>query len=387
MQVGRSSIPSGAALSHNGSGPILPVAEGSGDAGGPLLREALAGSRDGLVAAFMALDDVDASVKCILRRADETLVSARFDIEPRYGRGHWEFLRLGRDVFAIILNAQYAARTTMYARGEDLIEFHFRLSGDFHLATPGESFDLSSGVMMIIRQPVGCDAIEHFGGAGARESCVSLYCYPSFIERIFGDLENLTGCALNPMLGQHCDHLRAFRSALYPGLARLVLDLAIAQHRQGALLVRAEALATQIICEVLTNFCEQKPSQSLSSTTLSDRDVACLRAAREIVAAEYAPAPSIEKLSRRVGLSATKLKQGFRLLYGETIMDFATDLRMKAAKALLRKKDEPIGNVAETLGFTHQNSFTVAFRRHFGVLPREYRRDPFSFDRRDEAGA
>ena len=78
-----------------------------------------------------------------------------------------------------------------------------------------------------------------------------------------------------------------------------------------------------------------------------------------------------------VGMSSTKLKSGFRALFGKTIHDYANGLRMDYACELLRKGDAPIASVSERLGYEYQNSFTVAFKRHFGVLPKEYRRSPF----------
>jgi AraC-like DNA-binding protein len=79
-------------------------------------------------------------------------------------------------------------------------------------------------------------------------------------------------------------------------------------------------------------------------------------------------------------LSATKLKSGFKALFGKSISHFANELRMQHALELLRKSDSSILLVAETLGYEYQNSFTVAFRRHFNVLPKDYRRDPMVLD-------
>ena len=76
-------------------------------------------------------------------------------------------------------------------------------------------------------------------------------------------------------------------------------------------------------------------------------------------------------------MCTTKLKRGFRALFDQTIHEYANGLRMDYAGELLKNRDIPIAEVAEKLGYKYQNSFTVAFKQHTGLLPKEYRRLAF----------
>ena len=46
---------------------------------------------------------------------------------------------------------------------------------------------------------------------------------------------------------------------------------------------------------------------------------------------------------------------------------------MQHALALLRENQLPVARVAEAVGYSHQTSFATAFRRHFGLSPKDAR--------------
>lgn len=350
------------------------------------------GIRAGLVGQCLRLEDAfrhlerssNPTALRTLERSKATLAGARYDIHPSMGKGFWELLRLGTDLFVVITDVQYTKKISIPVLGEDFIEFHFRLSGNLQIVDAKQELDVSKGSLLIWRQPEGCDIIEYLNSDGQRDSSVTIYCRPSLLERCFGAYGTALDAELAETLAPTCDKIRSLKAALYPGLMKLVVDLASPSTRDGIGLVCAEALVIQIIGEVLRNVQLQKQSQVVD-VRMSDRDVDCLRLAREVLVREHAPAPTIEELGRRVGLSPTKLKTGFRTLFGQTISDFANTLRMSTAKELLRKSDRPIAHVSAELGYEYQNSFTVAFRRQYGILPKDYRRDPLAHDRFEHA--
>lgn len=346
-----------------------------------MVREALAGRQGGLEEAFRELEKSPASSIKTLARADSTLVSARFDVPHADGKGYWEFLSLGPDLFGMVCNVHYADTVVVPVVGEDWIEFHFRLSGGLKLLEGENCVDVSTGSLLIWRQPRGFDIVEHFSFGGGRDTSVTFYCRPSFFRRHFGEAVASFDDDLAEVVGDRCGRIKALHAVLYPALSKLIVDFASSAAREGIQLVRAENLAIQIIGEVLENvsFLRAVDPQNLR---LSDRDVECLRNAREILVSQHMPPPTIDEIARRVGMSGTKLKSGFRSLFGHTIADYANDLRMTAAKDLLRKSDRPIAQVSAELGYEYQNSFTVAFRRKWGVLPKDYRRNPLAFEDR-----
>lgn len=80
-----------------------------------------------------------------------------------------------------------------------------------------------------------------------------------------------------------------------------------------------------------------------------------------------------DELCRVACMSASKLTRLFKLSEGTTPQGYARRLRMERACELLEKSDLSLAEIAESLGFVRQGSFSEAFKGHFGLTPREFR--------------
>lgn len=320
--------------------------------------------------------DPGAAVVSRLVRPHETLVGASHQFRTASETGHCGLVRLAPDLFVLNTNLSFQQDALCPVIGEDFIELHFRLSGrlSLYLEQDGGTVDVDKGSLLIWRQPQGMNIMERLQ-ADERESSMTIYLRPSALERYFGDYTATLPDNVAVGLGAASKGLFFLRMACYPRLIELVRELWSLDIVRSRGLVRAEALVMMILCEVVSML-EDAHDDSASLCRLSDTDVRCLRKARDHIRGQYTPPPTIEEIARAVGLSATKLKSGFKALFGKSISQYANDLRMDHALELLRKSDIPILLVSEALGYEYQNSFTVAFRRHFNVLPKDYRRDP-----------
>jgi AraC-like DNA-binding protein len=89
---------------------------------------------------------------------------------------------------------------------------------------------------------------------------------------------------------------------------------------------------------------------------------------------QFASAPTIRQVARAVGMNDTSLKRGFRAVFGETVFSFSVRCRMQQALTLLlREQRLSVARVAEAVGYSHQTSFATAFRRYFGISPKDAR--------------
>lgn len=103
-------------------------------------------------------------------------------------------------------------------------------------------------------------------------------------------------------------------------------------------------------------------------------DLARVRLARERLLADLRDPPDLETLALDAGLSAKRLNQGFRHLYGTTVFSYLRDARLDAARAAL-EGGTPLSlkQLAWELGYGQVTNFVTAFRRRFGVPPGTYR--------------
>lgn len=83
---------------------------------------------------------------------------------------------------------------------------------------------------------------------------------------------------------------------------------------------------------------------------------------------------TIEVLAERSNLSPRHFARKFKTTFGVTPADFVQELRLDEARWLLVNAEDPIGELAETVGYTSDDTFRRAFERRFGIPPAEYRR-------------
>ena len=81
---------------------------------------------------------------------------------------------------------------------------------------------------------------------------------------------------------------------------------------------------------------------------------------------------SVETLASEVGISRVHLNRKLKELTNQTTTDFIKNIRLKRAAELLSQKKHSIAEVADMVGFQNANNFSTAFRKLFGVSPREY---------------
>lgn len=86
---------------------------------------------------------------------------------------------------------------------------------------------------------------------------------------------------------------------------------------------------------------------------------------------------TIKQISEMFKISETALKESFKYLYGEPIMSYIRRYKMQVAADTLRNEaGVKIIDLAGDLGYDSPSKFSAAFKKIFGVTPKEYREDP-----------
>ena len=85
---------------------------------------------------------------------------------------------------------------------------------------------------------------------------------------------------------------------------------------------------------------------------------------------------TIDSIASKVGINTTKLKYGFKKLFGLGIHEYQLKLRMEKAESLLIETDKDIKRIALLTGYRNNSSFNVAFKKkHAGVAPLQWRKN------------
>lgn len=83
---------------------------------------------------------------------------------------------------------------------------------------------------------------------------------------------------------------------------------------------------------------------------------------------------TIDSLSRMFLINKTTLKESFKRVYGTSLASHINLHRMEKAASMLNDKDKSLSEISRAVGFTSQSRFSEAFRKHFGISPKDYRK-------------
>ena len=115
-------------------------------------------------------------------------------------------------------------------------------------------------------------------------------------------------------------------------------------------------------------------SPAAARLRLNQRDIERLHFVRSIIEREYADPPPIVELARRAGLNQQKLKCGFKLLFGMTVFECYQTKRLAIAADLLENHQATVTEAALAAGYEYPSNFAIAFKRRYGVQPKQLRR-------------
>ncbi|WP_062057224.1 AraC family transcriptional regulator [Aquimarina longa] len=105
---------------------------------------------------------------------------------------------------------------------------------------------------------------------------------------------------------------------------------------------------------------------------VDEENVLKIRKAKEIIIARMAEPPTLQQLSKEIGLPLKKLKDGFKQIYGEPVYMFLFDYKMEVARQLLASGSYNVNEVGLKVGYSTASHFIAAFKKKFGTTPKKY---------------
>lgn len=161
-----------------------------------------------------------------------------------------------------------------------------------------------------------------------------------------------------------------FQTLILPGYRTLISEIF---HPRIDSVVPELYLSCRIISLLEIFFGDiYKNGMEANSLPVSTRDVQSLfEVERYLIDNFREPFPSINTLSRLAIMSSSKLKQSFKKAFGTGLFEYYQRNRMIKAREMLMSKAHTVTEVGEFLGYQNLSNFSVAFKKEFGVLPKD----------------
>lgn len=103
-----------------------------------------------------------------------------------------------------------------------------------------------------------------------------------------------------------------------------------------------------------------------------------LHQAERYISENYAESLSLEEIARTVQVHPVHLAREYRRHYQRTVGERVRELRFEVASKELLGTSRSLAEIALLSGYSDQSHFSVAFKKHTGMAPSEYRRHHLS---------
>ncbi len=133
--------------------------------------------------------------------------------------------------------------------------------------------------------------------------------------------------------------------------------------------IRRLSNVIHLIEKLLHSFLRQE--QATLPRTVKKNDLESMQHVEQILSSRLEGFPSLESLAHEVFMSTSKLKNLFKQVYGHTLYDYYNKNRLQRAKELLINGQCSIKQAGSEIGFSNLSHFAKAFRKEFGILPRD----------------
>jgi AraC-like DNA-binding protein len=85
---------------------------------------------------------------------------------------------------------------------------------------------------------------------------------------------------------------------------------------------------------------------------------------------------TIEEMGRLAGMSRSNFAQRFKQVVGAAPLDYLTRWRMLVAGDRLRRTNDTVAAIAQSLGYESDSAFSAAFKKAMACSPTQYRHEP-----------
>ena len=253
------------------------------------------------------------------------------------------------------------------------LTFAFMLSGglgeltdgihnDYYYVRTGQSYALSVA---------GTEEIQKFS-AGQRVQIVCIRVTPDFLRTLSHGQEDSLPAALKILIESDVVPL-LYQPAgkMTPEMKTALRDILQCPHQGVTKRIYLEAKALELIALQFAQLVNNPPDmQRLLTLKPDDRDR--IYQAREILIRNLAHPPSVLDLAQQVELNEFKLRQGFHQIFGNTVFGCLRDIQLQEARLLLLERNMTVAGVAATVGYASRTAFVAAFRKQFGMSPKEF---------------
>ena len=297
----------------------------------------------------------------------------RVDYANAYAEGRTEFHAQSPAFWMTAVDVSFAGVVRRRTRGQNTLRIRIARCGTGSYSVAGREINLDGPSMMLVAEPDGMpagDVIER-----GHHQVTSIYLHRSALSALYAGAEDALPTPLRHFvegtLRESFMHAAPISPVLFDCL-QSIGDCPL-DGRSRSIYLHGRSL--EIVAHAIDSVSDavQHADDEAGRGEVTRMTRRAVSKAQLVLQEHFAAPPSLDALSRQVGLSRSSLCAGFRTLLGKSVHEYAHELRMQQALRLLREPGVPVTGVAYAVGYNHPSSVSVAIQKRFGMSPRELR--------------
>lgn len=161
-----------------------------------------------------------------------------------------------------------------------------------------------------------------------------------------------------------------FQSRMHPRIIELSAKITKQDGASLSKMLYHQANVLELLALITESTSLKLPPES--EPCLRSEDEAALNAAAAYLEENLSEDHSLARISRTVHLNEFKLKKGFREYYQTTVFGYLRQKRMERARSMLTNRRTKVIDAAQAVGYANPSHFSRAFRKTFGMNPKEF---------------
>lgn len=185
----------------------------------------------------------------------------------------------------------------------------------------------------------------------------------------YEDLAQIYGKHLNPKLLNN--HMASHHWTPTSHLCKLVQDVLMPSTLMPEMLnLHLESRVIEIIAETISAMVKNTCSTD-SRASLTRHDKIRLERARELIAENLQQTLSVEFIAQEAGISSSGLQRLFHRSEQCSVFEYVRCARLEKALSALQAQAVSVQEASTIAGYSSPANFTTAFKRKYGITPRE----------------
>ena len=281
---------------------------------------------------------------------------------------------------SIFFHSDLAAPWGMSLEQWDIPRFHIALSGECVVGADGgntvnvEEMDivlLPNGSSHWIADQAGRELVPSERAGEACELGTPLFQQGPITNRLMCGLVQFDRYATHPILDSLPDILHFPHGSLTEPIRKTVTLIdSVMRHSQTQRRAIVDRLTEILFLQLLDQYLALNPESAGFLTALGDRRIHC-------ALSQIHRRPnfdwSLATLGAQIGMSRATLVRRFRDAIGIAPMAYVSSWRLMKARRLVQTSTMPINEIAKFTGFSSSRTLSRAFKRQFGLTPKECR--------------